>query len=102
MATNQGTSRKDAPSVDELAQQIEELRSELKGLTELMSDLAEGRAAAGTAKRSEATERAARLLNACADGLSQQAEKAVTRQPGIAIGIAAGLGCLVGLLLTRR
>lgn len=102
MANKQSSSDGDAPSVEDLARQIEELRGELKGLTDLLSDIAEGGSNAGPAKRSEAAERAARVLNACADGLSQQAEKAVTRQPGIAIGIAAGLGCLVGLLLTRR
>ncbi len=100
MAANQDSS-KNAADVEELAQQVEELRAELKGLGDLIAELSEGRSA-GSGQRNAAAERAARALNACADGLSREAEKAVTRQPGVAIGIAAGLGCLVGLLLTRR
>lgn len=100
MATNQGSS-KETPDVEELARQVEELRADLKGLHDLLSNMAEGDGA-GPEQRSAAAERALRALNACADGLSREAEKAVTRQPGVAIGIAAGLGCLVGLLLTRR
>lgn len=91
-----------APATEDLVRQIEELRAELSAITERLGhqDTRSGDDAAPAG--GQAAEQAATLLSACADRLSAGAETAVQRQPGMALGIAAGLGCLCGLLLTRR
>ena len=105
-ATN-GTSS--APTYDDLAAQIDTLKSDISALTELMGDYGRARkedAAARLRDAAEATrdkgyETAAQARAKAADWATE-AEEVVRRQPALAMGIAAGLGFLVGALSTRR
>ena len=92
----------DAPTTEDLAHQIDELRAEISAITDMLGgkDATSPDDAARAGK--QAAEQAATLFSACADRISAGAETAVQRQPGMALGIAAGLGCLCGLLLMRR
>lgn len=89
-------------SVDDLAAQIEILKNDLATLTHTIADL-------GSAKTTEAkqaaTKTAANLHEAGREKLLEaqlQAEDFVQKQPATSIGIAAGLGFLVGLIAARR
>ncbi|WP_333685335.1 DUF883 family protein [Pontibaca methylaminivorans] len=103
------TSTSDSPSSEELAKQLEELRSDMNKLTKTMGDL--GRASGarlGDAAR-ENLDRAEQLAHsgmeaarARAQQLEHQASDFVAQQPAMALGIAAGLGFLVGLMTSRR
>jgi ElaB/YqjD/DUF883 family membrane-anchored ribosome-binding protein len=78
-------------SIDDLASQIDTLKNDLAKLTHSLSDygVAKTEAAAATA-RDKATE--AQL----------HAEEFVRTQPATSIGIAAGLGFLIGMMTARR
>ena len=102
MPSKSQASNATAPANEDLARQIEELRAELSAITELLGSQNARSGDAAAPAGGQAAEQAATLLSACADRISAGAETAVQRQPGMALGIAAGLGCLCGLLLTRR
>ncbi len=97
------------PSTEDLAEQLEALRSDVSALATTMADL--GRASGarlGEAAR-ERVERAGDLAQSGVDAararaqqLEHQANDFVTRQPATALGIAAGVGFLVGMMTSRR
>lgn len=89
-------------TVDELADQIALLKKDIASLTETLGSY-------GKAKSEEMRDNA----RSAADDMSQaarakameaqiQAEEFLKTQPGTALGIAAGLGFLVGLITARR
>lgn len=96
-------------SSDDLTAQIETLSNDLSKLTQAIADMgvASGKEAASTAKekvgdmRDTAADQAetARLH---AMELQDQAGDFVRRQPAIAMGIAAGVGFLIGILGSRK
>ncbi len=78
-------------TVDDLAAQIDTLKSDLSKLTHTLADFGVAKTEAATASaKMKATE--AQL----------QAEDFVRTQPATSIGLAAGLGFLVGMIASRR
>lgn len=96
------------PSIDDIAAQISALKSDLAGLTELMTEFgkAQGRTLGARANEAGDTLRArgrheTDKLQAQAHDLYDQTNDFVVRQPGAALGIAAGLGFVIGMILRR-
>lgn len=84
-----GTPKSDASS-DDMARQIDVLRADFAKLTaSLSADMADGLDAAG--RRIDRTSRAAK----------DKATEAVTDNPLMALGIAVGVGLLLGLFARR-
>ncbi|SMY10279.1 DUF883 family protein [Flavimaricola marinus] len=105
--TTNGTSS--TPDIDDLANQIATLKSDLAGLTEMMAEMGRSKKnqaqerieetfstarAAGAEKLAEARTRATHMSDDVGDFIHQQ--------PATALGIAAGLGFLVGMIGTRK
>ena len=89
-------------SVDDLSKQISTLRKDMLALTSSVADY-------GRAKKDELTtgamvkgSEAIDEVTARAREAQAQANQFVTTQPGLALGLAAGAGFLVGLLTSRR
>lgn len=102
-------SNADGVTSADLAKQVEVLRKDLGALTEIIADLgkAKGDEAVAAAKtkvddvRERATDTAdtARLQ---AMELQDQANDFIKNQPATALGIAAGIGFLVGFMGSRK
>jgi len=104
----------------DVSAQIDTIKSDIATLTALIGDMASAKkdeaqdAAKSTAaklKQSAADQatmaqvRAMEMGEAVRDGAKDsyaQTEAAIRQQPAMAVGIAAGIGFLVGLLATRR
>jgi ElaB/YqjD/DUF883 family membrane-anchored ribosome-binding protein len=97
------------PSVSDLTADIATLRKDLANLTSTignltkakaadLADTAEGYVASARDKGHDAIDHAA----ARARDAQSQAEAFVKAQPATALGIAAGIGFLVGMLSTRK
>ncbi len=110
MARAQASNGKDAtPSADDLANQIATLKSDLADLTSLIGDM-------GAAQGERAKEKVQEKVDAARDAgaahladakiqaqkLGAEANDFVVRQPAMALGIAAGIGFLVGMLGARK
>jgi ElaB/YqjD/DUF883 family membrane-anchored ribosome-binding protein len=96
-------------SVEDLTNQIEILRKDLSDLTSTMSDMGKAKKAQladAAAQQVEAARQkgieTADLLGSHARDVQGQANDFVKSQPATALGIAAGVGFLVGLMSTRR
>lgn len=94
---------------DDLAAQVETLRQDLATLTHSISDLgkAKGDAAVNAAKAKMADVRdqaadTAETARLHAMELQGQADTFIKNQPAAALGIAAGVGFLVGFLGSRK
>jgi ElaB/YqjD/DUF883 family membrane-anchored ribosome-binding protein len=103
------SSSHDEPSVSDLAKQIETLQKDLGDLTSLMKDMGEAQAARlseqAEAKVKELRDKGKHAAHAArdqAEDMHAQANAYIREQPATALGIAAGLGFLVGLLISRR
>ena len=95
--------------ISDLSAQIETLRADLAGLTQTIADI-------GKAKGDEAISAAKVKASQARDAVADQAETArihalelqgqandfVKNQPAVALGVAAGLGFLVGFLGSRK
>lgn len=78
-------------SVEDLAKQIETLKSDLASLTQTLADY-------GTSKSSD-------LAGAAKDKATEaqlHAEEFIRTQPATSLGLAAGFGFLVGMITARR
>jgi ElaB/YqjD/DUF883 family membrane-anchored ribosome-binding protein len=91
-----------ATSVEDLAAQIDILKNDLSNLTQAISEY-------GIAKTDEVTHnakvKAAQLQAAGRERATEaqdQAQEFVRTQPATAMGLAAGLGFLVGMITARR
>lgn len=98
-----------APSTDDVKGQLDTLKGDIADLAKLVSQM--GSAQAGMAKNTvqeqlnSAREAGAAHMEdakAQAQKLGAEANDFVVRQPAAALGIAAGIGFLVGMLGTRR
>lgn len=104
----------------DVAAQIDTIKADVAALTALLADLTDQKKeelkagaadAVNRAKsrakdeasmaRARATEAGEALRDSVEDHYTQ-AEDAVRRQPAMAVGVAAGVGFLVGLLASRR
>ncbi|MFL4471770.1 YqjD family protein [Tateyamaria armeniaca] len=107
--TNTLNGSKSAPDASDLAAQIDTLKSDLADLTSLIGDM-------GKAKTESAKEDVQQKLDDMRDAgaahmadarmhaeeLGAQANDFITRQPATALGIAAGVGFLVGMISARK
>lgn len=97
------------PSTAELSAQIEALKADIAGLAETLGALGKAKGASVIdAAKDEAyllklrgEEKVAQLQQRAAS-LTAQAEDAVRENPQTALGIAAGLGFLFGVIMSRR
>ena len=100
---------KGEPSLREVSIQLEALKADLANLTEAMGDYGKARY---RSTREEARARARSAQAAAEDGYdflqgeaeryAREAQTLVREQPGAAVGFAAALGFLVGLVVSRR
>lgn len=97
------------PTVEDLSRQIEALRADLAGIAETLKALgiAQGKAAADEVRsRAEharnAGEQHVEEMRARLDEMIAEADRMARAKPVTAMGIAAGFGFLLGLLLGRR
>ena len=93
----------------DLAKQIAVLRQDIADLTSIVADYSKAQAgqvhAAAVGKAAElakAGTQAAQSAKATAEVAYSDAEDAIRANPATAVGIAAGLGFVVGLLTSRR
>ncbi|PZX18895.1 ElaB/YqjD/DUF883 family membrane-anchored ribosome-binding protein [Palleronia aestuarii] len=91
------TVMKTDPTTEDLSRQVELLKTDISRLTETIGDL--GRAK-GRQLRSQAEDQAAYVRDR-AEGKVDEIEQYVRANPATALGIAAGIGLLVGLLNRR-
>ena len=89
-------------TIDDLSNQIATLKNELASLTQTLGNY-------GKSKQAELTETAratahdlAETGRARAVHTQEQAEDFVRTQPATALGIAAGLGFLIGMMTARK
>ncbi|TRD21679.1 DUF883 family protein [Palleronia caenipelagi] len=85
------------PTTDDLARQMETLKSDLAQLTELMGDLGKAK---GQEMRAKAEFKAQELRHEAENQLGEL-EAYVSRNPLQAMGIAAGIGLLIGFMGRR-
>lgn len=97
------------PTVEDLARQMEALRADLNGLAETLKGLglAKGKEAADGVKSRAQSARAAgeqqiEEMHARLEAMLAEADKMARDKPITAMGIAAGFGFLLGLMLGRR
>ena len=97
------------PSVEELTEQVETLKNDVSALVSLLGDLGKAESKRAVHKVKERGETVKNLseeqierVRASVEGYRHDAEVFVRDKPEMALGIAAGLGLLVGMLLTRR
>lgn len=91
MARAPKTDTEEAPTIEDIAADLAALRADLAALVE--------------SKAAESRQSGVDLLDrlrADAERHGREAEAVVRSQPGTALGIAAGLGFLVGLMAARR
>lgn len=110
MAQAQKTSGNSAtPTQEELAAQVSQIKDDIGALTRMLAEYAgekEERAeAALKAKAHAAKEQGAVAMKHAqeqAEKLGAQTHDFVTHNPGLALGVAAGLGFLIGAWGSRR
>lgn len=102
------SSSKDA-SVEDLYAMMDLLKSDMKQLTKTVSEVgkAESRRVVETAKDKGRELRSAgedqyEALRSTAESYGHEAGRYVREQPGTALGIAAGVGFILGFILTSR
>lgn len=100
----------------DVADQMATLRADISVLSGLVAELAQNKAAdlsdaakeqlaaakKSTSNPAELARDQAQLLQNQAQQLQDQATAFTREQPGVAIGIAAGLGFLVGMMMLRK
>ena len=96
-------------SVEDLSRQIETLKKDLSNLTTTMADLgkSEAQRAVSRAKETGAEVRAKgedhlRDLRLRAETYGEEAGTYVREQPAMALGLAAAVGLLAGMILSGR
>ena len=107
MAT--ATKRKNETTTEDLAEQMEALKSDFASLSKTLADYGKTKgnqiadaAENGVKSASEAGKVHAQKLKSQAVDIGHQAEDFVAEKPAISLGIAAGAGFLAGLLASRR
>ncbi len=110
MANSPSTANaKKEASYEDLNEQISILRDDISALTGTIADLTKAQANQLTgaaaqqaeAARQKGVETAALVANQAKD-VQTQAQEFVDARPGTALGIAAGLGFLVGMMSARK
>jgi len=109
MARSATTQTKTDPTIEDLQEQITTLREDISALTTTLGNYGKARSEDLSASaRAQAQRMAAMGEAGLADAQRQatdaysQAETRVRENPATAMGMAAGLGFLVGLIMGRR
>lgn len=109
MADKKDTDAPAEPTVEDLSRQIEALRADLAGIAETLKalGLSQGKAAADEVrsraeKARDAGEQHVEEMRARLDEMIAEADRMARAKPVTAMGIVAGFGFLLGLLLGRR
>lgn len=107
--TTNGNGKVSAPSQEELAAQIDQIKTDVGQLTRMLADYAgqteaqaKERLKASAAAMKDYGEVAIEKAKQQASLTHKQANDFVAEKPGLALGIAAGLGFLVGAWGARR
>jgi len=95
--TNAPTTAATKPTTEDLSRQVEALKADISRLTETLSDYGKSK---GRAYQAEAKRRAYELRDD-AQGHVDDLEAYVRTNPAQALGIAAGIGLLIGLFSRR-
>ena len=97
------------PSVEDLTEQMEILRSDISNLARTMADVTKAKGAEVGRAASDQARYAKQKGEEAVDVVTHQAREAqayatdmVRSQPATALGIAAGLGFLIGMLNSRK
>ncbi len=108
-ATEVAASTKAEVTTAELQEQISALKSDIANLTQTFKDLGAARAKEAKSQAELAYNDAVSKGKAQAQHISDQAQSAISQaeekvreNPTAALGIAAGIGFVVGLLTSRR
>ncbi|QIE47330.1 DUF883 domain-containing protein [Pseudohalocynthiibacter aestuariivivens] len=109
MAQSKTTSSSGDTSVADLTDQIQTLKGDIAKITEILGEIGVEKRDQATAKLRETAsevraqgERHLRDAQARAEDVGAQAADAVRQQPAAAIGIAVGVGFLIGLVTSRK
>jgi len=89
-------------TVDELADQIALLKKDITSLTETLGSYGKAKSEEMRDTARTAADELSEAGRAKAMEAQKQAEEFLRTQPGTALGIAAGLGFLVGIITARR
>lgn len=89
-------------SVHDLSEQIKVLKSDISLLTSALGDYGKAKSAEASATATDAARDLADRGIHKAVETQKQAEDFIKTQPATALGIAAGVGFLVGLVTARR
>ncbi|MBM7066862.1 YqjD family protein [Actibacterium sp. 188UL27-1] len=96
-------------STDDVAKQISALKDDMASLTAALSNLiqtqgeaAKGRASAEIDAMARRGKDTAEMVANEAERLAAQTNDVIRQKPAMAVGIAAGVGFLIGLLSSRR
>ena len=109
MARTNGATNPKAATVGDLTDQIDALKTDIASITEILADI-------GSTKRDEAASKVRATAEdvkargekhlsdaqARAEDMGQQAVEAVRQQPAAEVGIAVGVGFLMGFLTSRK
>lgn len=109
MADQKSKSAGDEPSVEDLSRQLDELKADMAKLVETLGTMGRARgehAAEDLRARAEDLRDKGRARAAEAEArfeeLTAEAELMARERPAAAMGLAAGVGFLLGLILARR
>lgn len=89
-------------TVDDLSEQIATLKSDIATLTSTMGDLGKAKTHEATQSAKDTVDHLATASRERALDAQKQAEEFVRTQPSTALGLAAGIGFLAGLIMARR
>lgn len=89
-------------STEDLAKQIDTLKSDVVKLTEIISELGKSKGQDLKDSAREAGEAQLAKVQQSAQDVARKADDFVTEQPAMALGIAAGVGFLIGMIANRR
>ena len=109
MAQSKTVTSTSSASVSDLTDQVAALKSDIAAITDILAEIGVDKKNQAEARlRNAASEVKARgeqhLLEAQlrAEDLSNQAVEAVRQQPAAAVGMAVGIGFLIGFLTARK
>lgn len=109
MATKAVNGKNANPTPADLSDQIETLRNDLTGLTEIITEMGKAKVAdvadSAKSKAADLRGRAAAQAEVAKDQaaeLQSQAHDFIRNQPATALGIAAGIGFLIGFMGSRK
>ena len=89
-------------SVEDLSAQIDILKNDLSNLTQALSDYGISKTGEATRAAKDAAAQMSAASRKKAYEAQAQAEEFVHTQPATALGIAAGVGFLIGMITARK